>query len=492
MKRTSQATSVTKFMVWTVDFLLFSLAMLLAYELRFVLIKALYDLGIDYLFHIPVIFIPRSIALYIRAAFLYGVIMSFISLHFRSYDLNIRFSKLDEFANTTKISLTGLFITIGIMLFFRWSDISRFVFLWSTIFTVIIVGAWRVLLNSLYSFLWKKGYNLGNIIIYGAGKAGQLLASEILLFSPYGPALVGFVDNNPHDKTEGITIFEGKRINYLGRGDELIEQCNKYDVSQVFIAMPSINHDKLLYLVSLLRENRINFHIMPDFFEMLSFRVNPYQIGSITLYSLPSNRLTQYFRFLKRTGDLVISFLIIAITLPLWLIIACALVFDSPGPVFFRQERVGGNNKIFRIFKFRSMFTDAEKINAEIMKNQMQGRIIVKVKDDPRITRVGRLLRRASLDELPQILNVFLGHMSLVGPRPLMPAEVKKFKPWHYRRLDVPQGITGLWQVSGRSDLSFDEMVKLDLFYVENWSFWLDLKIFLRTIPSVLFMKGAY
>jgi exopolysaccharide biosynthesis polyprenyl glycosylphosphotransferase len=492
MKRTRQTTSITKFLVWLVDFLLFSLAMLLAYELRFILIRALYDLGLDYLLNIPVLHIPRSVTLYIKGALLYGVIMTFISFHFRSYDLNSRFSKLDEFANITKISLTGLFITIGIWLFFRWFDISRFVFLWSAIFTIILVGIWRILLNSLFNLLWKRGYNLGNIIIYGAGKAGQLLASEILLFSPFGQALVGFIDDDPHDKTKGITILEGKRISYLGKGEELIEQCDKYDVSQVFIAMPTIDHDKLLYLISLLRENRINFYIMPDFFEMLSFRVNPYQIGSITLYSLPSHRLTRYFRLLKRAGDLAISLFVIAITLPLWLIIACAIKFDTSGPVFFRQERVGEGNRVFRIFKFRSMFVGAEKMNAVAAKKQKKEQVIQKLKDDPRVTRVGRFLRHTSLDELPQILNVFLGNMSLVGPRPLMPAEVKKFKPWHYRRLQVPQGITGLVQVSGRSDLSFDEMVKLDLFYVENWSFWLDLKIFLRTIPSVLFMKGAY
>lgn len=495
MKRKRQAQLTTKILVWVVDFLLFYLAMFLAYELRFLLSDILYslvqNLGIHDILHIPAVFIPIKIYTYIKASVLYSAIMTLVSLHFRAYDLEQRSSRLDEFANAARIAIFGLIITIGICYFFKWFKISRFIVLWSMMFTIILVGGWRVLLYSINTFLLQRGYNLGNIIIYGAGKAGKLLASEILLFSPYAKALQGFVDDDPKGKGKGITIYQGKKLPYLGKGGRLISLCEKMDVSQVFIAMPSISHDKLLKIITILRKNEITFRIMPDVFEVISFKVKPYQIGSITLYSLVGSRLNWFFRSIKRLADFSISFITIAVTSPIWLIIALAIKLDSPGPVFFRQERVGEGNKIFSIFKFRSMQQNAEAMKKHL-KRMKKDEVLFKQKDDPRITRVGRFLRKTSLDELPQLLNVLLGHMSIIGPRPLTPKEVERFKPWHYRRLQAPQGITGLPQVRGRSELSFDEIIKLDLFYIENWSLWLDIKILLMTLPSVFTMKGAY
>ncbi len=159
---------------------------------------------------------------------------------------------------------------------------------------------------------------------------------------------------------------------------------------------------------------------------------------------------------------------------------------DSHGPVFFRQTRLGINGKSFRMFKFRSMIANAENLKDKLTAfNEADGPLF-KIKDDPRVTRVGRFLRRTSLDELPQLFNVFLGDMSLVGPRPPLPEETEEYNDWHRKRMEVPQGMTGLWQVSGRSSLTFEEMVALDVYYIENWTFWLDFKIILKTLPIVL------
>jgi lipopolysaccharide/colanic/teichoic acid biosynthesis glycosyltransferase len=177
---------------------------------------------------------------------------------------------------------------------------------------------------------------------------------------------------------------------------------------------------------------------------------------------------------------------------PFWFAIAVGIKLDSPGPVFFRQERVGKDGKVFTVFKFRSMYQDAEERLEKLRAHNEADGPLFKMKDDPRRTRVGRFIRKTSLDETPQLINVLRGEMSIVGPRPGLPSEVAQYQEWHRKRLEAQPGITGLWQVSGRSNLTFDEMVMLDIYYAENWSVGMDLRIMLRTVPQVLFGEGAY
>ncbi len=232
--------------------------------------------------------------------------------------------------------------------------------------------------------------------------------------------------------------------------------------------------------------------IVPDLFALMLGRVRLDQINGIPLIGMQPAAITGINRAAKRLVDVATSIAAITVTSPFWLIAPILIKLDSPGPVFFNQVRIGRNGKPFVVHKFRSMVANAEEQKDSLRDlNEADGPLF-KIKEDPRTTRVGRWLRRTSLDELPQFLNVLQGDMSLVGPRPALPDEVAQYEEWHKRRLDAAPGITGLWQVSGRSLVGFEEMVLLDTFYCENWSFGLDLKILLKTIPRVILGEGAF
>ena len=214
-------------------------------------------------------------------------------------------------------------------------------------------------------------------------------------------------------------------------------------------------------------------------------------VAGIPLVTLREPEITGFRYLQKRALDLAVSLLGLVLTAPLWVVIGLAIRLDSPGPILFRQTRIGRDGRAFRVFKFRSMVQDAEARKHELFDDETHP-LLFKAPNDQRRTRVGRLLRRLSVDEWPQLLNVLVGHMSLVGPRAQVPDEVAQYDTWARHRLRVLPGLTGLWQVSGRSDLGFDEMVMLDTFYVSNWSLGLDLRILLQTIPTVLSGRGAY
>jgi len=278
----------------------------------------------------------------------------------------------------------------------------------------------------------------------------------------------------------------------VGNLDELRELIEEHAADCLFVAASAVDRESMRRLAKTARQENVLVRVTANLPELLSSRVSIQPIGGVMALSLAPVRLSGGQALLKRTFDLVAGGLAALVLLPLILVIALTIAATSRGPVIYRQERVGRRGRRFSIYKFRTMVVGAEAMVSELRPRNQAGGPLFKIRDDPRVTGLGRWLRRWSLDELPQLWNVVRGDMSLVGPRPPLPEEVAAYREWHLDRLEVRPGLTGLWQVSGRSELSFDDYVRLDLFYIESWSLAYDLFILLKTVPVVLSARGSY
>ncbi len=325
-------------------------------------------------------------------------------------------------------------------------------------------------------------------VIVGSGIVADRLADRLERHSEFGLEPIGLVDDDVRQ------LESGQRLPKLGSLDELDELLNERQVDRVIIAFSRASHDQLLSCIRVCRDHRVAVDVVPRLFELLDGAQSLNQIGGLPLLSIGAPPLSRASRVAKRGLDIGISSLLLLGLSPLLLAIAIAIKVNSRGPVFFRQTRAGRGDTTFQLVKFRSMYADAEQRKKEFEEaNEATDGVMFKIKRDPRITSVGGFLRRTSLDELPQLVNVLKGEMSLVGPRPLILEEARQASQnWHARRLDLRPGITGLWQVSGRSDLPFQEMIRFDYQYVSGWSLARDVEILLATIPVVLSGRGAY
>jgi exopolysaccharide biosynthesis polyprenyl glycosylphosphotransferase len=327
---------------------------------------------------------------------------------------------------------------------------------------------------------------LQNTVIVGAGDVGQTIARKLLNHPEYGLNLVGFVDSQPRQRRNDL-----EHLTLLGTPDRLPAIVRLLDVERVIVAFSNDGHEPTLELIRLLNDFDIQVDVVPRFYELVGPGVDVHTVEGLPLVGLPPLRLSRSSRMLKRAMDLVVAALGLLLLAPFLVALALWIKLDSPGPVFFRQVRMGWRSRTFRIYKFRTMAADADERKVEVAHLNMHARNggdprMFKVPNDPRITRAGRFLRRFSLDELPQLVNVLKGEMSLVGPRPLiLDEDCEVAADWARRRLDLKPGITGLWQVLGRSAIPFEEMVQLDYLYVTTWSLFTDLKLVLRTVPAV-------
>jgi len=343
-------------------------------------------------------------------------------------------------------------------------------------------GLWRY-----QSSLFKKGEHLRKVAVIGDGEAAEEFAHFLEVRPWLGLSCAGRFSFGRGEQDRGVasslsevTAEEVKRV---------IDACG---AEEVVLALDPGAEGMLPQLTSALQAARVPFRIVPSLFEGSYRSAKLAGFHELPVVDMAVDPLDRVERTFKRTLDLFVAIAALLLLLPALLLIALLIKLTSSGPVLFRQERVGRNGAHFTLYKFRTMYREAEERLAELMgANEAEGHIF-KIKDDPRITPVGRFLRRTSLDEFPQFFNVLKGEMSVVGPRPPIPAEVLCYETQHHCRLKGLPGITGLWQVSGRSELSFDEMVKLDRYYLENWSLALDLSIMLKTVYVVLARKGAY
>jgi exopolysaccharide biosynthesis polyprenyl glycosylphosphotransferase len=338
----------------------------------------------------------------------------------------------------------------------------------------------------------KRITYLQNAVIVGAGDVGQLLAHKLLQHPEYGINLVGFVDAEPKERREDLA-----HLTLLGPQERLPAIVRMFDVERVIVAFTNDSYDVTLDLIRSMKDLDVQVDIVPRLFDIVGPSVSIHTVEGVPLLGLPPAHLIRTSRFIKRTTDLVLAIVSLVLLAPAFAAIAVLIKLGSPGPVFFRQVRRGTNEATFEIYKFRTMVEDADAHKSEythLNRHATNGGDprMFKITDDPRTTRIGRFLRTHSLDELPQLINVVKGEMSLVGPRPLILEEDQHIHEWARRRLNLKPGITGPWQVLGRSEIPFEEMVKLDYLYVTSWSVFNDFKLMLQTLPALARSRGAY
>ena len=360
-------------------------------------------------------------------------------------------------------------------------------FVWAT--TIVVLCAFRLIASLLIGLLYRLGVAETRVLIVGSGTMSKLIMQYMAANPHLGYSVVGFL----HD-LNGLNEPPGDfgRFKMLGTLEDLGMVIRSMQIDEVIIALPSNLHKQSIRSVRLLERLGTSFKLVPDLYELSLSRIDMAAIDGIPLIGIKQASFNKAQQLVTRIVDVTLSALVLVIGLPFWLCIALAIKVTSRGPVIYKQARIGLNGRPFQCLKFRTMYNDADDKLPDLLPfNEAQGPLF-KIKDDPRITPVGKFLRRISFDEIPQFLNILRGEMSLVGPRPPLPREVEAYDDRQRGRLAMTPGLTGLWQVRGRSNLSFDEGVLMDLYYIENWSLRLYFQTLFRTIPAVLFSRGAY
>ncbi len=379
---------------------------------------------------------------------------------------------------------SGLFLA-GLLYLVKAEDISRFIVLVTVGLVMVGLGLRRLIYRLLLYRDFERGVGTRNVLIVGTGPKAQALRNHLDSLRHLGYTFKGFIEL-PGPQLSSSQPASG----VVGTLDSLFLNTRKQFVDEIFFTTPC-ERRVVQYTLVQARIHGVDLRIVPEMYDGLAWN-NPVEfIGQFPTIPLHHSKVPEFALFFKRMGDLAFSILVLILFSPLLLLIAIAIKLDSPGPVFYLSERIGKKGRAFRCIKFRTMVHDAEKQRDGMMHMNEREGVLFKISGDPRITRLGRFLRKYSLDEFPQFLNVLRGEMSVVGPRPPIGSEVREYQLSHLRRLDVAPGITGLWQVQARQDPSFDSYISMDVTYIENWSVWLDIQIILRTIGVVLAGTGT-
>ena len=419
------------------------------------------------------------------------------------------YGRLAEAFRVVRAATIATMATLALTFFYRGYSYSRATFVIFYALSIALVIAMRNLYRSYRKAVLAHPAARRGVLIVGFGRIGRHLASELLARPSYYD-LVGFLDDDPAKRGNALS---GKPV--LGVTAELARLVRDLGVDEVMIALPSARRERVMDLLGDCLRLRVRWKVVPDLYDVMLERVHLDHVGGLPLIGLRGSRIVGLNWALKRIFDLALASAALLLLAPLFGLIALSIKITSRGPVFYRQTRIGVGGRPFTFLKFRSMRVDSDagihrsftadwiygrtgsgaeprprSLGAAARELPAGGDVVHKIVRDPRVTALGRVLRRTSLDELPQLWNVVRGDMSLVGPRPPIPYEFERYTEWHKRRLEVPPGITGLWQVSGRNALSFEEMVRLDIEYIETWSLELDLKILLKTVPALLFGRA--
>lgn len=428
-----------------------------------------------------------------------GVLTVFVFHHFGLYQIHVFVTIVDHVLQIVK-GLVIVLMSVAVMSFFIRMEFivdSRLLTgLFALAAFVILIGVRVVAFRQAYLYLSRNKVLQRPTLILGAKDNGRNVAVNLFLHDYIGLRVVGFLDD---DLFPGTAVFNGAKV--LGKVDDLDEVVKHYHVEEVLICLENIEYTRLMEIMERAVNNQLIVKVASPLYEIVPLRRAIEHYGNIPVIAVFQAGMTPKREFFKRIFDVVAASIIFVLHLPLFVTIAAAIKLDSRGPIFYKQKRVGKNGQEFFLYKFRSMTVGDD--DDEERKKQMAAFIKDKKKYDPntalstkivntsRVTGIGKWLRKLSLDELPQLINVLKGEMSLVGPRPCLPYEWAHYEEWHKRRLSVMPGLTGMWQVSGRSVVGFEDMVILDLHYIQNASLLLDVRVLLKTIPVMLFGTGG-
>jgi len=458
--------------------------------LLFLLEMGLTLLAIVIAYRIEQFLAPTNIEIYRYAAFtpLIWVPLSYFMNKFGAYrGLRVR-SLMSYSWIVVRSLLFSLAVLVLLLVMMNIDYVPRSWFLAFFIVDVVLLVLFRgILIWWYFRRSIEKGENYLKILIIGTGDRARHLTKMLHEHNEWGIDVIGYLDTDVSMIGEEI---DGEKV--IGTIDDIHKILTSNVVDEVIFAIPRSMIQEVEKIASACEVEGVKFRLMANVFQLNVTRMRLADLGGLPMLTFEPVAQNELMLLVKRLFDIAVTLFFMPLLLPIFILIAIAVRLESPGPAFFIQQRVGLRKRLFPMFKFRSMYQDAEERIKEIEHlNEAEGPIF-KIKNDPRVTRVGDFLRKTSLDELPQLINVLLGHMSLVGPRPMSIRDVNLFDQGIQRkRFSVRPGITCIWQISGRSDLPFKEWLKLDLEYIENWTFLLDLKILIKTIPAVLFSKGA-
>ena len=457
------------FRIFDIAIIIFSFY--IAYSIRFGLAELkIFDFKLEF-----VIFFTSYIIVWLFLSFKFGLYISQRRTDFR-----------DESIDVIKTTALTLFVAVIPAFYIREFPLSRLFLLYFWPIQTVLLILFRLILRASLKYIRRRGYNYRQVLIIGRNPRSEKIVQKIDQTPEYGLRILGFID----DETNNCQYQNKDNYHLMGNLNDFEKIMRQEVVDEVFITLPLKSYySKIEEIVDICEKSGIEVEIPADIFDIKFAKTTIQKYDEMNVIDYYTSPEMNWKLIVKRLIDIVISFFTLIFLTPLFLLVGALIKIKSRGPVFFKQKRIGYNGRYFTLLKFRTMVENAENLKKSLLdKNELDGPVF-KIKDDPRIIKIGHFLRKFSMDELPQLINVLIGDMSLVGPRPPTPDEVTKYKLTDRRRLSMRPGITCIWQVNGRNKVSFDEWMELDRLYIDNWSPWLDTKILLQTIVVVI--KGS-
>jgi exopolysaccharide biosynthesis polyprenyl glycosylphosphotransferase len=434
--------------------------------------------------------IPKPLVLMVEYLLLIGIFSCIYVLLFylnRAYSYQRFTSLIKEYYIITKVAVQGILICLAIIFAIGYKDVPRTIFVISFVIITIFYFIQKTTLFYLAAFIRKKGKNRKRILVIGTGERSRQFIDKVTNNLGWGLDIIGLLTGD--EKKVGNEFF-GYRV--IDNFNNLTQVLKEYNPQEVIITISTKQFDNIRYIIEVCEREGVQVRLNSDFFSSITKEVRVDNVYGLNIISFSTVRQKEFQIYLKRTLDVVGSLIALILFFPFMLIAAlCILICDGP-PIIYRWDVIGLDKRPIRSWKFRTMVRNADKLKEKLLdKNEMVGPVF-KINDDPRIISCGKWIRKYSIDETPQLISVLKGDLSLVGPRPAGPNELARYESWQRRKLSIKPGLTCLWQINGRSEITnFNEWVKMDLQYIDNWNLWLDIKILFKTLLVVINTKGA-